>query len=234
MGQTTRTTLYVYLPVAGRDVQTLSASRRRVEHFALHVWNHLMEQQQARETGLLVRVIALAEDENQCHPAWSSDLLNSIDCLPMAAECRHPHYHIPTMGCIFRAIRVHVPQKALVMYVNGDLLFGPDLLEALSSLARGSTSEAGMQDFIVIGRRHEIEVPGLEWYVSGTLAAQIEGLHCRAMQRGIVFSKYGMDYFVFSSSDLLPTDFPEFVLGRWRWDNALMAHYLLNDVPTGM
>ena len=119
------------------------------------------------------------------------------------------------------------------MYVNGDLLFGPDLLEAISSLARGSTSENGMQDFIMVGRRHEIKFPGLERHVSKTLAAQLKSLRCHAMQHEVVFSKYGMDYFVFSSPDLVLTDFPEFLLGRWRWDNALMTHYLLNDIPTG-
>lgn len=230
---TTRTMLYVYLPMAGRGLRTINASRRQIEGFALHVWTHFVEQQQARATRLLVRVIALAEDEKECHLACSSKLLNSIVCLPMPSECRHPHYHIPTMGCIFRTIRAHAPQEVLVMYANSDLLFGPDLLEALSSLARSTSSEGGIRDFIIVGRRHEIEVPGPEWYVSGTLMQRVEESRRHAMQHGVLYSKYGMDYFVFSSPVLVPTDFPEFVLGRWRWDNALMAHYLLNDIPTG-
>lgn len=223
-----KTVLYIYLPVADRGLRNRSASRRLIERFALHVWGYLMEQQQAMATGLLVRVIALMEDEKPCHPAWSSDILGSVVCLPMPSECRHLRYNIPTMGCIFRTIKAHAPQEALVMYANGDLIFGPDLSEAIWSLARGQIA-----DFIMVGRRLEIEVPGPEWYVSGALVERLEESRRLAIQHGITFSKYGMDYFVFSSRDLVPADFPEFLLGRWRWDNALMAHYLLSDISTG-
>jgi hypothetical protein len=42
----------------------------------------------------------------------------------------------------------------------------------------------------------------------------------------------GIDYFAFTAG-AFPHDFPPFLIGRWRWDNALLLHFLLAaDVAT--
>lgn len=37
----------------------------------------------------------------------------------------------------------------------------------------------------------------------------------------------GIDYFAFTAN-LLPRSFPPFLIGRWRWDNTLLLHFLLS------
>jgi hypothetical protein len=57
-------------------------------------------------------------------------------------------------------------------------------------------------------------------------------LRREARKRGKRHSAMGVDFFVFSPP-AFPDDFPPYLVGRWRWDNALLARLLLDpDVPT--
>lgn len=117
----------------------------------------------------------------------------------------------PLVPSIFDLARQH-STSPLLCYVNADIIFMPDLVEA----ARRVQSQA--EQFLIIGKRWDLDVTEPLAFPEGWAAA----LRGRAHTTGNPHPPAGSDYFVFPRS--LFADMPAFSIGRAGWDNWMIYH----------
>jgi hypothetical protein len=162
----------------------------------------------------VTQVIILVEDSQSC-ASISKELSFSIKCVALEHRCHHATLFKPTMGCIFQQLRAVATTEALV-FVNSDIVLFDGLMAAVHTL------KSTLKKYIIVGRRldvqHDVQVD-----VQNRLAHV--ALERNALHRGILHGDYGLDYFVMKTEHL-PTDFPEFLIGTWRWDNTLLASFM--------
>lgn len=117
-------------------------------------------------------------------------------------------YGTPVIRGLFRDAE-RAASNGLLCYANADVLFLPDLLEALRCL--------NGRKFLLAGQRINLEV---RTEINFQDASWAPSLRRRIQSEGILFSPTGIDYFVFPAGlwgDLLP-----FTIGRTVWDNWLL------------
>ncbi len=105
----------------------------------------------------------------------------------------------------------------LVMYVNADIMFLPDLWPALRALPRERFLASGRRWDIDVDQPLDFAVPG--WPVS--LAAEVRA-------RAVLHSPTGMDYFIFPKRSV---ELPSFAVGRPGWDSWLVYRMRSRGVP---
>ena len=159
----------------------------------------------------VAQVIILVEDSQSC-ASIPKELSLNIKCVALELRCRHATLIKPTMGCIFHQLRAVATTEVLV-FVNSDIVLFDGLMAAVHTL------KSTLKRYVIVGRRldvqHDVRVD-----VQNRLAHL--ALERNALHSGILHGDYGLDYFVMKTEHL-PTDFPEFLIGTWRWDNTLLA-----------
>ena len=100
----------------------------------------------------------------------------------------------------------------MLCYANADMILMSDLVAA----ARNAARQAG--DFLLVGQR---------WNLGMTEPFDFSGdwemrLRNEVSQRGVLFSPWGIDYFVFPRH--LYSGVPDFTIGRVAWDNWMVYH----------
>ena len=147
-------------------------------------------------------------------------LSNKINCVGVRNDCFHEVYSRPTMGCILRKL-VQLATTDLVVFVNGDILLFKGIACAISH------ADARFDRFVLVGRRIDVKFdPDVPVDAD---AVWFDKLEKRTHRQGKMHGEYGLDYFAMHKKDV-PLDFPEFVTGAWRWDNALLAHLMMNAI----
>jgi len=161
----------------------------------------------------VAEVIVLVEDSQSC--ALVPKELSIIKCEALERGCRHATFFKPTMGCIFRQLR-RVATTEVLVFVNSDIVLFDGLMAAVHKL------KAVFKKYVIIGRRldvrHEVQVD-----VQNKPAHL--ALERNVLKNGVLHGNHGLDYFVMKAEHL-PTDFPEFLIGTWRWDNTLLALFM--------
>lgn len=223
--------LLVVFPLSGQAPRTTS-ERSRHEKFVVDAWVQLARAATVDflPPGSSIRVVGMVESQAQCYSDFqASAYAPYYTCSAALSNCLHPEYHIPTMDCIFKEA-VHLAlHTEIILYANGDIFFSLDGIQAISSVV-SSLRRENRHEFLITGRRTEIAEEVIPPQYS-------RSAHCQlieyATQEGVLYSPHGMDYFVFPQS-AFPRDFPPFLLGRWRWDNALLNYFIASNHPAGM
>ena len=110
---------------------------------------------------------------------------------------------------MFRQLRTIAKTEVLV-FVNSDIVLFDGVIAAAQTL------ESTLKKSVIVGRR--LDVP----YKVHINARNKLNLERNARKKGVLHGDYGLDYFIMKTEHL-PTDFPEFLIGTWRWDNVLLA-----------
>jgi hypothetical protein len=118
---------------------------------------------------------------------------------------------IPLVSSVMQIGHEH-SNSPLLCYANADMILMSDLLRA----ARQVSERA--KDFLLIGQRWNLDLTE-PFDFSGDWESR---LRLEVAQRGILFSPWGIDYFVFPRH--LYPQVPDFTIGRVAWDNWMVYH----------
>ncbi len=115
----------------------------------------------------------------------------------------------PLISSIF-ALGRSVNDSPYLAYANGDILFLPDLIEAVQKLAEAD------RPFLAVGQRYDLEITQPLDFNEGWSTA----LRQRVRAQGRLHGQTGSDYFIY------PRDcfqfIPDFAVGRAGWDNWML------------
>ena len=224
--------LLVFFPLFGLQKEKMN-KKVHIEKYVIQAWTHMAQYIASTSEfppGSSVRLINFVEKEEHCYPGFKKKTYSSYyNCQPLPQGCNHPEFDIPTMDCIFlEAVKLASPLE-LLFYASSDIIFPIDTLSAISSIKSNIPFPKTKKDFAIVGRRMEIETSKLPFTYSED---SLEKVIAYARNNGTLYSSYGLDYFIMPRESF-PKDFPPFLLGRWRWDNALLTHFISEDIPTG-
>jgi hypothetical protein len=127
----------------------------------------------------------------------------------------------PLISSIFELGR-SANQSPFLAYANADILFLPDVLEAVHNLAEKQI------DFLVVGQRYDLDIISLLSFGAGWA----EDLRQRIAAEGELHGQTGSDYFIYPRDCY--KDIPDFAVGRAGWDNWMLfqarrKHWALVD-----
>lgn len=100
----------------------------------------------------------------------------------------------------------------MLCYTNADMILMSDLVDAARKVA------VLKRDFLLIGQRWNLNLKDL-FDFSGDWESRLRG---EVSRNGVLFSPWGIDYFVFPRH--LYTEVPDFTIGRVAWDNWMVYH----------
>ena len=100
----------------------------------------------------------------------------------------------------------------MLCYANADMILMSDLVDAARNVA------VLERDFLLIGQRWNLDLKEPSDF-SGNWESRLRG---EVSRNGVLFSPWGIDYFVFPRH--LYTDVPDFTIGRVAWDNWMVYH----------
>jgi len=165
---------------------------------------------------------------------------SSLLCLSVT-HCRHPLYDVPTVDCLFSSASAAALPGEYLMYSNSDVAFGPDLVDALLTLA--AKPEVEEDGFAAVGRRWNCPFKNEDLCpsavdsppstaassASSSSAAVLAGLF-KAAQAGAAVqdTPYAIDYFILHPQ-AVPLTLAPFLVGRASWDNMLLWWLLVNS-----
>jgi GT2 family glycosyltransferase len=178
----------------------VAAPKRFVGHTGIIQRNAL---ESWRRLPIAGEVILVGAEQDVRQAAESAGVLH---CPPASVDA----YGVPTVDGILRAAAAHATSH-WVCYVNGDII----LLPAFATAVRKSIAALGR--CLVVSRRWNLDVRSPLRFDVGwdtRLEADVAG-------RGMLFSRYGIDVFVFPK-DLYPA-VPPFSVGRPCWDNWMIG-----------
>jgi hypothetical protein len=145
--------------------------------------------------------------------------------VPLLAEVRRNDSGTPLVSSIFDLAR-QASDSPFLVYVNGDILLLPDIIQATRQIASGlPTSPQDDHAFLLIGQRWDLDVTELLSFAPGWENCLRERLRIQ----GQLHAPAGSDYFVFPRSAF--TEMPDFAIGRAGWDNWMIYHALQRGWP---
>lgn len=103
-------------------------------------------------------------------------------------------------------------EGSLLCYANADMILMSDLLRAARQVAEQA------RDFLMVGQRWNLDVTEPLDFGEGWE----EHLRADVERRGVFYSPWGIDYFVFPRHRY--TEIPNFTIGRPAWDNWMVYH----------
>ncbi len=174
---------------------TLSAHISQIQRNAIQSWIHL---------GPEVEVFLMGDEPGAADVASEYGIRH----FPDVASSPQGTPYISSMFQIAR----QASSAPYLMISNADVLFLPDLLDAVKKVADQS------RDFLVISQRWDLDLMGPLDFSPGweeRIKAEVE-------RRGNLHAPVGSDYFLFPRH--LLTDMPAFTIGRSGWDNWTIYH----------
>jgi hypothetical protein len=115
----------------------------------------------------------------------------------------------PLVSSIFSLAR-EASSSPLLVYVNADILFLPEIITAARQLQRQAP------DFLMVGQRWDLDVRETLEFSPGWA----ERLKQRVSQAGKLHTQGGSDYFVYPRTAF--EQVPDFAIGRAGWDNWML------------
>ena len=226
-------------PVRHSNITNDCNGRRKIENLAIQGWRLIAEVLQMPTESLFeLDIYGLVDNPSYCDPAWKKVGGPQFACMTLPTRCLHPQYaNIPTIDCILSTMSEVGKSRDydLVVFANGDLLFPPvEFATSMQSIVLhdnngvvlvGQRTDTTWQEFLGQNGARELasgQLLSLESYKTLTERATMPG-HGAARH-----PDFGIDYFIISTS-IIPTNFPPFLVGRFRWDNALLATFLVHE-----
>ena len=152
--------------------------------------------------GEMVQVVVVGDEPGIAEACQELDLVH----LP---EVRCNNVGTPLISSIFNLAR-GVNDSAYLAYANADILFLPELIDQLRTLA------SEKDQFLGVGQRWDLDVKD-EIAFSGNWA---DRLRDNARRNGQLHGQTGSDYFIFPRQCF--TEIPDFAVGRAGWDNWMI------------
>lgn len=207
-----RPSFMVTMPLKGR-----TSSSMMIERTVVQAWLG-----QASQAGYDLRILGLVEDQGQCDQKLRG--LPGFNCTSMPSRCLHPTHHVLTVDCVFEMAVAEARLRPcdLIIFSNADLFLSPTIFEAAHYASRYY-----LNGFALVGQRVDVNftIPrGVK------LEKVVEQIVEVAHSSGRTHQALGVDFFVVPPH-AVPTSFPPYLVGRWRWDNALLYHFFSSHVP---
>ncbi len=174
-----------------------------IQRNALASWTRL---------GPAVEVILFGDDEG------ASEVARELAIRQIPEAPRHPS-GLKYLNAFF-AHAQQIARNPLMCFANCDMLFLPDLLEAVRRVSQQSLR------FLLLGRRRDLDVTEPIAFEEADWSSR---LRQRALCEGVERPGQWIDYFVFPRG--LYDAIPPFVIGRVAWDNWLVWRALSMHVP---
>lgn len=171
-----------------------------IQHNALNNWKHLPG----------VTAILLGNDDGVAEAAVEY----GFDHIP---DILLSEYGTPLLDDIFYKAQTHA-KTSLVCYINGDILLPYNFAVVASKVA------GQLPSFLMTGPRWDVDVSErLNFSKNFSVLEKIR------QERGVLYSPFGMDYFLFPNGMI---DYmPPFRIGRPGWDNWIVAKTLRRKIP---
>lgn len=195
-----------------------------------------------------VRIVGLVGQSSDCDPWLNAHATECYQCLALPPQCLGRDYdEVPMVDCIFSTILNHVGLRHnsddVIIYTNGDLVFPSSKLLAILSHVYCRQDADNKKDAVLVGQRrdtplmdggaHDFSENGLLEGISLT-ADNFHAFFYEALSASVLHADFGVDYFVLParvlSTFLSTRAFPPFLVGRYRWDNALLACFILDEI----
>jgi hypothetical protein len=118
---------------------------------------------------------------------------------------------VPLVSSIMEIAHIR-SESPMLCYANADMLLMSDLVETARKIS------AVQKDFLMVGQRWNLDLKE-PFDFSGDWEARLQE---EVAHKGVLFSPWGIDYFVFPRH--LYTQVPDFTVGRVAWDNWMVYH----------
>jgi hypothetical protein len=193
-----------------------------------------------------VRIIGLVGRPLDCDPWLSTHIIGYYKCLALPPQCFSPEFdEVPTVGCIFETILHHVALRHndddVIIYSNGDLIFPVSKLIAVLSFVYCHPDISNKRDAILVGQRRDMPLMDGDGTDGNKLLEEdlltvdsFQHFFDQALTTSVLHADLGIDYIILPerllSSFISIKDFPPFLVGRYRWDNALLASFILDEI----
>lgn len=164
-----------------------------IQRNAIQSWLHLGDE---------VEVILVGDEPGLAEAANEAGV-------PLLDQVKRTESGTPLVSSIFDLAR-QSSQSPLLAYVNADMLFLPDFVQA------ARTVSTQIETFLMIGQRWDLDQRGLLDFSNGWVSRLQADIH----QRGRLHTPSGSDYFIFPRH--LFAEMPDFAIGRAGWDNWMI------------
>ena len=121
----------------------------------------------------------------------------------------------PLLSSAFTLVR-ELSQSEILIYVNSDIIFPPNLNNIFKFLPKG--------DFLAAGRRWDLDVGELIDFNRPDWEEEL-----KIKKNGRLHSSAGIDYYIFPKNFL--TNLPDFAVGRVGWDNWVIYEAKRKKIP---
>ena len=171
-------------------------------------------------------IFVLVEQLAYCDPVVAATPHTTCVALP---NCADPATGILTVSCIARealtrGARLLRGLQFLAVLVNSDVIFTHSFVNTVAA----ARAALGPQ-FVLVGRRYD--APVTEMILSNSPPERmVRDAEAVYHALGFKHSVFGMDYFAFPAT-AFPSEFPPFLVGRYRWDNVLALELLMSGLP---
>ena len=142
---------------------------------------------------------------------------------------RRVHFGIPRLLDMYRWVAEH-SSAPMYGYMNGDILFGPGLLDAVELLLEAVAEGRVGHRAIIMGQRYNVRMPfplppdHADNVPPDMPLAELGATVDRLKQRGRLFQTDAEDYFFITRDAWNLDHIPDFVPGRRMYDNWLIDH----------
>jgi len=159
-------------------------------------------------------VLILTEATSECTEFTKS--AGAFRCIDINI-CTLNRFGMPTMPCVLDTLMREATTHDMV-FVNSDILLFEDFLESLDVAMSA-------EHYVMVGTR-------IDYLVERRLQSfdDYAKIRCDSFHFGSRNGEYAIDYFAFSSRRF-PIFETGYIVGNWRWDNALLKRfYALEDI----
>jgi hypothetical protein len=157
-----------------------------------------------RETAAGAQVILFGDEAGIAEAAAAS----GAEHVPAV---RRNEFGTPLLDDVFRTAQARA-RHPLVCYVNADIVLSSDLTAAIGKIA--------MDRFLAVGMRTDVDIAG---------RLDAHAIRARARTSGRLHEPTGIDYFLFPRG--LIGAMPPFPVGRVLWDNWMIHHARMANIP---
>jgi hypothetical protein len=193
-----------------------------------------------------VRIIGLVGNPLDCDPWLNRHASRYYKCVALPPQCLSPEFdEVPTVDCIFETILHHFVLRHndndVIVYTNGDLIFPASKLLVVLSFIYCHLDTSNKKDAILVGQRRDTplmdDTDGAKFLKTSLLTMDnFQHFFSQALNTSVLHADVGVDYFILSAQVLSyfisTKGFPPFLVGRYRWDNALLASFILDEIAS--
>lgn len=166
-------------------------------------------------------VLVMVDHNHDCEK-----LPDTVACVKH--DCWHASMGLPKVGCLIHDSLESHPEH-IVVFTNDDISF-----HGLDDTIRDLDTR--FDQFVALGRRTNVPLEYLWGNTTGTGTPNDDtpliDIHTfpSSSKEFKESDAFELDYFVFKVGASVLDEYPDFLLGNWRWDNVMVDYLLLKNV----